>query len=57
MHEIPLLGSKIFTGAGILDGAGARVRELAPRASRAFVLTDANCRRYAKRVKIGRAHV
>jgi 3-dehydroquinate synthase len=50
MHEIPLLGSKIFAGRGLIDAAGALVKELAPRASRAFVLTDRACRRYAKRV-------
>lgn len=53
MHEIPLLGSKIFAGPGLVDGAGAKVRELAPRASRAFVLTDVHCRRHAKRVVAG----
>jgi 3-dehydroquinate synthase len=53
MHEIPLLGSKIRVGRGQIDAAGAAVRELAPRASRAFVLTDRGCARYAKRVAKG----
>src|SRR5262245_3925219 len=54
MHEIPLLGSRIFAGPGLLDGAGARVKELAPRAWRACGRTDAHGRRYAKRVAAGR---
>jgi 3-dehydroquinate synthase len=50
VHEISLLSSKIVVAPGLIDGAGRMVRDLAPRASRAFVLTDRRCLPYAKRV-------
>jgi 3-dehydroquinate synthase len=53
MHEISLLSSKILVAPGLVDEAGRSIRELAPRASKAFVLTDRRCAAYAKRVAKG----
>ncbi len=53
MREIPLLTSKIHVGLDVLSQAGRLIREAAPKAGRAFVLTDRNCLRYARTVVRG----
>jgi 3-dehydroquinate synthase len=53
VREIPLLTSKIHVGADVLSSAGRLIREAAPKAVRAFVLTDRNCLRYARTVAAG----
>lgn len=53
MREIKLLGSRIFVWPGLQAEAGETVRALEPRATKAFVLTDKNCRPYAERVELG----
>jgi 3-dehydroquinate synthase len=53
MRRIPLLSSVIDVGCGLLKDAGARIRELEPRAKKAFLLTDRNCARYARTVRSG----
>ena len=52
-REIRCLSSRIFVGSGLLDGAGERIHGLEPRAKKAFLLTDRNCARYARRVRSG----
>ncbi len=47
VHETPLLGATIYTGAGILAGRAVLPGLLAD-ASKVFVLSDRNCARYAK---------
>ncbi|MBI3854484.1 MAG: 3-dehydroquinate synthase [Planctomycetes bacterium] len=51
MREIPLLSSRILVGPGVLDwkGDSGALTSL----KRAFVLTDRNCLRYARRVEQG----
>ncbi|HEX7899233.1 MAG TPA: 3-dehydroquinate synthase [Planctomycetota bacterium] len=53
MREISLLTSKIFVGANILPAAGRIIRDLSPKARRAFLVTDRNCLRYARSIARG----
>lgn len=52
MREIRLLTSRIFVWPGVQAEVGEHVRMIAPRASRALVLTDRNCAVYARQVKL-----
>lgn len=53
MREIRLLSTRILVGHGLLAGAAGIIRSLAPGARQAFLMTDRNCRRYARRVESG----
>ena len=51
MRVIPLLSSQIFVGPGILAGVGATLRYMMKDAGKAFILTDANCGRFARKIQ------
>jgi 3-dehydroquinate synthase len=51
MRELPLLSSRLYVGPGLLGRDLGRVEALAEPPSRAFVLTDRNCRPYARRLE------
>jgi len=48
VREIPLLSSRLFVGPGALSWKGAARDAVGPSLTGALILTDRNCRRYAK---------
>lgn len=53
MREVTCLSSRIFVWPGVHAEVGETVRVLARDVSKAVILTDRNCTRYAERVELG----
>jgi 3-dehydroquinate synthase len=53
VREIPLLASRLFVGPGTLSWKGAVGEAVGPGLTGALVLTDRNCRKYAKALADG----
>jgi len=51
MRELALLSSRLYVGSGLLTGDLGSVHALTSPPPRTFVLTDRNCRTYARRVE------
>jgi len=53
VREIPLLTSRLFVGTGILEGKEVEAGTPGANITKALVLTDRNCRKYARPIELG----